>query len=186
MCFGTERILVHEKIKETFLKHLAETLKSHHSAGHSITCDGAQRAHNLIREAVADGAEILMGENQLTNPSSLQPSIITDINSSSRINNEEVFGPSASFSTFTTDEEAVEVANNTSFGLSASIFTKDYARALKMARELEYGQVQVNAWTLHVNSTAPVTGYKSSGWGSNGGGYGVGEFMFNKHICLCP
>lgn len=156
------------------------------SAGNAITADGAHRAHDLIADAVADGAEVIIGENKMTGRSSLQPSIITNINVKSRINKGEIWGPSASFSTFSTDEEAVRTANDSEYGLSASIFTKDYARALKMARELEFGQVQVNAWTIHVNSTSPVTGYKGSGWGSNGGGYGLHEFTYLKHVCLCP
>ncbi len=122
----------------------------------------------------------------MTGRSSLTPSILTKISPSSRINREEAWGPAATLVTFSTDEEAVRIANSTDFGLSASIFTKNYARALSMARELEFGQVQVNASTIHVNSSAPVTGYKASGWGSNGGGYGVEEFLFNKHVCLCP
>ena len=86
--------------------------------------------------------------------------------------------------TISSDEEAVEVANQTDYGLSASIFTKDYARGLTMSRDLDFGQVQINAFTMYVNSSAPVTGYKGSGRGSNGGGYGVEEFMFNKHVAL--
>lgn len=155
-------------------------------AGHAITADGARRAHDLIAETVADGAEVIIGANTLTGRSSVQPSIIANINSKSRINREETWGPAASLYTFSTDEEAVERANATEFGLSASIFTKDFARAIKLSRDLDFGQVQVNAPTIHVNSTSPVTGYKGSGWGSNGGGYGVEEFMFNKHLCLCP
>jgi acyl-CoA reductase-like NAD-dependent aldehyde dehydrogenase len=155
-------------------------------AGHAITCESAQRTHDLIDEAVAEGATIIIGENKMVGRSSLQPSILSNINSKSRINKEEIWGPAASFSTFSTDKEAVEIANSTEFGLSASIFTKDYARALKMARDLDFGQVQVNALTLNTTSTTPVTGYKGSGWGSNGGGYGVEEFMFNKHVLLCP
>lgn len=154
--------------------------------GHAITAASAQRAHDLIAEAVADGAQVVVGENKMTESSSLHPSIVAKINAKSRINREETWGPSATLTTFSTDSEAVEVANSSEFGLSASIFTKDYARALTMARDLEFGQVQVNALTIHVNSTAPVTGYKASGWGSNGGGYGIEEFMFNKHVCLCP
>lgn len=186
VCFGTERILVHDKIRDAFVKELARVIGVTPSAGHAITSDSAQKAHDLIAEAVADGAEMLIGENILTSRSSLQPSILTNVQGKSRINKEEIWGPAATFSTFSTDDEAVKIANDTDFGLSASIFTRNYARALKMARDLDFGQVQVNAFTFHVNSTAPVTGYKSSGWGSNGGGYGVEEYMFNKHVCLCP
>lgn len=186
VCFGTERILVQDKIKDAFIAELTEAMRATPSAGHAITADGARRAHDLIEETVAEGAQLLIGENQLTGSTALQPSIITNINAKSRINREETWGPAASLSTFSTDEEAVDRANDTEYGLSASLFTKDFARALRMSRDLDFGQVNVNAPTIHVNSTSPVTGYKGSGWGSNGGGYGVEEFMFNKHLSLCP
>ena len=186
VCFGTERILVHEKVKDTFLEELIQALKASPGAGAAITPESAGRVHSLVAEAVAEGAEILAGGNQLTGRASLQPSIVGNVSPRSRMSREEIWGPSATFSTFSTDEEALKIANSTEYGLSASIFTKDYSRALKLARELDFGQVQINAFTFHVSSTAPVTGYKGSGWGSNGGGYGVEEFVFNKHVCLCP
>lgn len=184
MCFGTERILVHSKVKDAFAKELGEAMKAQPSAGHAVTADGAQRAHDLIDAALSEGAEILVGGNMLTGLTSLEPSILANVNPKSRISREEGFGPSASLYTISSDEEAIEVANQTDYGLSASIFTKDYARGLRMARDLDFGQVQINAFTMYVNSSAPVTGYKGSGWGSNGGGYGVEEFMFNKHVAL--
>jgi acyl-CoA reductase-like NAD-dependent aldehyde dehydrogenase len=186
ICFGTERILVHKNVVDAFRVELAHALRSSPPVGNAVTSDGAERAHKLIADAISDGAELVAGKNELTGRASLQPSVLTNINPKSRINKEEIWGPSATLCTFNTDEEAIQIANNTDYGLSASIFTKDYARALKMARDLDFGQVQVNALTFHVSSTAPVTGFKGSGWGSNGGGYGVEEFMFNKHVCLCP
>ncbi len=175
---------MHEKIKDAFAKELGEAMKAQPSAGHAVTADGAQRAHDLIDAALCEGAEILIGGNTLTGLSALEPSILTNVNPKSRISREEGFGPSASLYTISSDEEAIEVANQTDYGLSASIFTRDYARGLRMARDLDFGQVQINAFTMYVNSSAPVTGYKGSGWGSNGGGYGVEEFMFNKHVAL--
>ncbi|OAP54381.1 hypothetical protein AYL99_11482 [Fonsecaea erecta] len=186
VCFGTERLLVQEKVKDAFVEELIEAMRATPSGGSAVTAEGARRVHDLIAETVSDGAELLIGKNQMTGRSSLEPTIVTQIKANSRFNREETWGPAASLSVFTTDDEAIEVANSTDFGLSASIFTKDYARALRMARDLDFGQVQVNTHTLHVNSTSPVTGCKASGWGSNGGGYGVEEFMFNKHVCLCP
>ncbi|OQV06557.1 hypothetical protein CLAIMM_11107 [Cladophialophora immunda] len=186
VCFGTERLLVQNKVKDAFVEELTQAMRATPSGGSAITAESARRVHDLIAETVAEGAELLIGKNEMTGRSSLEPTIVTKVRADSRINREETWGPAASLSSFTTDDEAVEMANDTDFGLSASIFTKDYARALRMARDLDFGQVQVNAHTIHVNSTAPVTGYKGSGWGSNGGGYGVEEFMFNKHVCLCP
>lgn len=177
---------MHEKAKDAFMKELVAAMKTTQSAGSAITSDAAQRTHTLIEQAIADGAEIIAGDNKLIGRSSLHPSVLGNINEKSKIRSEEIWGPSATFATFSSDKEAIEIANRTDYGLSASIFTRDYARALRIGRDLDFGQVQVNAFTLHVSSTAPVTGHKGSGWGSNGGGYGVEEFTFHKHICLCP
>ena len=126
-------------------------MKAMPSAGSAITANAAKRAHSIVEEAVADGAEYLVGSNNFTGRTSLEPSILIGVNQKSRINKEEAFAPSASLFTIKDDEEAITLANKTDFGLSASIFTKDYARGLKMARELEFGQVQINAITMHVN-----------------------------------
>lgn len=151
VCFGTERIIVSERVKEEFSKELVAAVKTMDSTGSAITIDGAKRAHSILEEAIEDGAEFLVGSNEYTGRTSLTPSILANVNPNSRINKEESFAPSASLFTVKTDEEAVSLANNTEFGLSASIFTSNFSRGLRMARELDFGQVQINAITMHIN-----------------------------------
>jgi acyl-CoA reductase-like NAD-dependent aldehyde dehydrogenase len=151
ICFGTERFIVHEKVKDEFTRHLVQLLTDKPSAGHAVTVDGAKRAHSILEEAVADGAEFVVGSAEFTGSASLKASVLTNINPKSRINREESFAPSASLFVVKDDDEAIEVANETPFGLSASIFTGNYERALRLARELDFGQVQINSMTIHNN-----------------------------------
>jgi len=133
---------------------------------------------------VADGAKYIAGSNKFTGRTSIEPSILTNVNPKSRLAREESFAPSASLYVVKTDEEALAKANDTSYGLSASVFTKNHAKGLAMARDLEFGQVQINSHTMSVNAAAPQTGFKGSGYGSNGAGHGIAEFLFDKHVSL--
>ncbi|OAL39056.1 hypothetical protein AYO20_01807 [Fonsecaea nubica] len=163
ICFGTERIIVHEKVAQDFSRLLVEATKALPSAGHAITVEGAERSQDIIEEA---------------------PSILMDVNPKSRLSREESFAPSASLYVVKSDEEALALANDTPYGLSASVFTRNHAKGLALARDLEFGQVQINSHTMSVNVAAPQTGFKGSGWGSNGAAYGIGEFLFSKHVSL--
>lgn len=127
-----------------------------------------------------------MGDNTFTNDNhtSVRPTIITDVNPSHDIYDQEAFGPSASLYVVEDEVEAVKLANESSYGLSATIHTVDYMKALTMARELDYGQVHVNTTTVYDQSTMPVSGVKGSGWGNNNGAYGIQEFLVDKAITL--
>ncbi|EXJ66245.1 uncharacterized protein A1O5_10397 [Cladophialophora psammophila CBS 110553] len=186
ICFGTERIIVHQKVALEFTQLLVEATKAMPSAGHAITVEAAKRAHDILEEAVADGAKYLVGNAKYTGRTSLEPSILTDVSSKSRLSHEESFAPSATLYVVKSDEEALALANNTPYGLSASVFTRNHVKGLALARDLEFGQIQINSHTMSVNVSAPQTGFKGSGWGSNGAAYGIGEFLFSKHVSLTP
>jgi acyl-CoA reductase-like NAD-dependent aldehyde dehydrogenase len=151
LCFGTERIIVHEKVKDEFTKELIEAMRKHSDAGHASSPESAKKGHDIISEAVQDGAQFLYGSCELTTETSLTPSILINLNPKSRLNREESFAPSASVYVVKTDEEAIERGNETDFGLSASLWTKDYKKALTLARELEFGQVQINGLTIYAD-----------------------------------
>ncbi|KIW88162.1 uncharacterized protein Z519_11273 [Cladophialophora bantiana CBS 173.52] len=189
ICFGTERIIVHQKVAQEFIQLLVEATEAVPSTGHAITIEAAKRAHE---EAVADDAKYLVGTAKYTGRTSLEPSILTDVRSKSRLSHEESFALSATLYVVNSDEEALVLANNTPYGLSASVFTRNHAKGLAVARDLEFGQVQINSHTMSVNGrsltvnevSAAQTGFKGSGWGSNGAAYGIGEFLFSKHVSL--
>lgn len=148
ICFSTERLIVLRTVAEQFKEALATYVQEHHQeAGHAITVTGAKHANELLIDARANGARFLVGGPEMVNPASLRPTIVTNVTRECRIWDEETFGPSATLYIVNTEEEAVELANCSSFGLTASIHTNNLPRALKLAKRLEYGQVHINSIT---------------------------------------
>jgi hypothetical protein len=152
---------MHEKIADEFTKILLATFKAVPSAGSAVTVEGAKAASAILSEAVSEGAKVLVGSVDVTGRSSLEPSLLTNVNPKSRLARQESFAPSASLYVVRSDEEALEMANDTPYGLSASVFTRNHAKGLALARDLEFGQVQINGSTMRVDGkilTGPDTG----------------------------
>lgn len=149
VCFSTERILVHSHVKKEFTALLVEELSNMESqAAYAVTRSAAERAQETINAAVKDGAKFVYGSNELTSPGSLHPSILTEVSRKSKLSREEIFAPTAVISEISSDDEAVEEANSRDAGLSAAVWTRDYERAIRIARDLEFGMVQVNGSTI--------------------------------------
>lgn len=140
-----------EKVKDAFSKELVAAMKTIPEAGDASSAEAAKKAQELILEAVKDGAEFLAGNADLTGKSSLTPSILTNLNPKSRINHVESFAPTASLYVVKDADEALARANETEFGLSASVWTQNYKKAIEFARELDFGQVQVNGMTMYAD-----------------------------------
>ena len=152
ICFATERIYVQSSIAEKFNEALKSAFTNFPSGGDAVSSTSYKNAKAFVDEAVAEGAKFIVGDASSLGTASLKPSILTNVNSKSRIADNEVFAPTAVLYTFITEEEAIELANSKSGGLSASVFTKDFERGLRMTRDLEFGQVQVNAHTQYGSS----------------------------------
>lgn len=181
ICFSTERIIVEKAVAEEFISLLKQ---QKFDATHAVSKTISKHAHDIIKEAHANGAEFLLGDNSYLADSSLTPTIITGIKKTDRLRDEETFGPSATLYIVEDADEAVALANDTAYGLSATIHTKDMMQALKMAGDLDYGQVHVNVPTVYDDFTIPVSGVKGSGWGDNNSRYGLQEYLFNKTVTL--
>jgi acyl-CoA reductase-like NAD-dependent aldehyde dehydrogenase len=134
-----------------------------------------------VREALDQGAVNVTSSKLATNgtdkrvatevfkhPAQLHPTVLTGVTPSMRLYSEESFGPTVSVHTFQTEEEAIKLANESEYGLSAAIFTKDIARAIWMARKITSGAVHINGNTIHDEPQLPHGGMKSSGWGRFG------------------
>ena len=148
ICFSTERFIVLRSVAEPFKEALAAYVQKHHQeAGHAVTVAGAKHAYELLVDAHANGAEFLVGGPEMISSASVRPTIVANVTEKSRIWDEETFGPSASLYIVDTEDEAVELANSSSFGLTASIHTNNLSRALALAKRLEYGQVHINSIT---------------------------------------
>ena len=100
-----------------------------------------------------------------------------------RINNEEIFGPVAPITTFTSDDEAIALANATEYGLASYVYTRDLARTIKVAEALEFGMVGVNTGLVS-NPAAPFGGVKASGFGREGGFEGIDEYLDTTYVAI--
>ncbi len=191
-CDALKRLLVHESIFDETLEKLKVFLENKNFNSNDLENTdigplSAKRQLELIEsqinDAVDKGAKIITGgkpSNKL-NGAYFEPTIITNLNTNMRIWKEEVFGPSLSVIPFKTEEEAIEIANCTEYGLGAVVFSKNLERAKRVASKLEAGTVEINQ-TSHWHHSNPFGGYKKSGMGREHGILGLREITQVKVI----
>jgi aminobutyraldehyde dehydrogenase len=114
----------------------------------------------------------------------VKPTIVSDVTQDSEIVQREVFGPVVTMQRFASDDEAIEMANGTRYGLAASVFSRDVARALSAARKLEFGTVWVNEHLFPLASEMPHGGFKESGYGKDMSLYSMEEYTRIKHVAV--
>lgn len=142
----------------------------------------AERVTELIQDAVRKGARVAAGGK---GDGTLMPATVLDgVNSAMRIYAEESFGPVVSVVRVSGDEQAITVANDTEYGLSAAIFSRDIARAWSMAQRVESGICHINGPTVHDEAQMPFGGVKASGYGRFGGKAGIDEFTTLRWITV--
>ncbi len=189
ICMSTDRFIVVREVADEFSKHLKDEITkswSHSEAGHAVSKGIAEHAHVLIQEATKNGASYIYGSNEWDGDTgaSLKPTIITNVKPDDRIYDEETFGPSATLYVVENEDEAVKLANVTSYGLNAAVHSKDIFAALRVAKQLEFGQVHIGTITEYDEANTPIGGVKGSGWGRNNGKYGLREFLVEKTISV--
>jgi acyl-CoA reductase-like NAD-dependent aldehyde dehydrogenase len=191
VCMSTERIIVHSSIVDAFTAAFKETTNERYGENGSspilVTAAGAQKTKKLVKAALAKGATVILGdakesEDADVSSTRMRPIILTNVNKGSELHENESFGPSVVIYTFETEEEALAIANDTEYGLSGSVFTKDLAAGLRIARGYETGAVHINAMTIHDESNLPHGGTKSSGWGRFSGVTGLEEYLRGKVV----
>ncbi|KAK5952189.1 hypothetical protein OHC33_006662 [Knufia fluminis] len=182
LCFSTERIIVQSSIASKFIPLLKTAMLHIPPPGNAVDAASAAHAHDILIDAQSNGATFLFGSPKYTGRNTLQPALLTDVTPTSRIYDEETFGPSATVYIVDTDEDAIERANDSAYGLNAAVHSGSWERAYNVARRLEYGQVNVNAMTVANNGTQPIRGVKGSGWGQAGSIWGIREFVVEKTI----
>ena len=183
-CCARSRLLVEHSIYDKFLSqltklfekvHLGDPLEEKTEMGPLISTQHRERVCNYIELGIREGASLVTGgkvpeEKSLSHGAYLSPAIFTDIHTNMRIAQEEIFGPVLCVIPFDTEEEAITIANNTAYGLSGSIWTRDLERAIRVARAVETGALSINsAQSVHLE--APFGGFKKSGLGR---GLGLG------------
>jgi acyl-CoA reductase-like NAD-dependent aldehyde dehydrogenase len=191
ICMSTERIVVDQKIADTFVAKFAtkaETLvagdprKGDMPLGSLIGTDAADRIQGLIKDAVGKGARVVAGGK--VEGTLMSATVVDHVASSMRIYGEESFGPVVTIVRVNGVDEAVRIANDTEYGLSAAVFGRDIARAFNVAKRIESGICHVNGPTVHDEAQMPFGGVKASGYGRFGGKAGIAEFTELRWITI--
>jgi succinate-semialdehyde dehydrogenase / glutarate-semialdehyde dehydrogenase len=137
-----------------------------------------------VTSAVEGGAQVVTGGSAPDGPGYFYtPTVLLGVAPDAEINAQEIFGPVAPITTFTTEEQAIERANATEYGLASYVYTRDLARTIRMAEALEYGMVGVNTGLIS-NPAAPFGGVKSSGFGREGGFEGIEEYLETTYVAI--
>ncbi|GAB2276367.1 Succinate-semialdehyde dehydrogenase, mitochondrial [Dionaea muscipula] len=192
-CVCANRVIVQEGIYEKFANAFAIAVEKLQvgdgfaegvAQGPLINEAALQKVESFVQDAVFKGAKILQGgKRHSLGMTFYEPTIITDVKSEMLISREEVFGPVAPLQRFKTEEEAIQIANDTNAGLAAYVFTSNMQRSWRVAEALEYGLVGVNEGLISTE-VAPFGGFKQSGLGREGSKYGMDEYLEIKYVCL--
>ena len=197
ICLCGSRIFVEEKIYEKFKKDFIQKVselkvgnpsEKNTNIGALVSKQHLEKVKSYIDIAAQENAEILFGGNRVVVKNSengyyLQPTIIEVKDNKCRLNQEEIFGPVVTIMSFKTDEEALTLANDTKYGLSATLWTNNLNRTMQFAKQLHTGIVWVNTWMLRDLRT-PFGGQKDSGVGREGGFEALRFFTEPKNICI--
>ncbi|WP_300785909.1 NAD-dependent succinate-semialdehyde dehydrogenase [uncultured Desulfovibrio sp.] len=191
-CICANRFLVQRGIHDAFVRGLKEKVEGFRvgngldagvTIGPLINEEAVRRVDGLVQDALSKGATLLAGgKPHSMGPRFYEPTLLTGLTREMRIFHEEIFGPVAAIMPFDTEEEAITLANDTSFGLASYLFTRDLGRVWRVAEALQYGMVGINDVTLAAAET-PFGGVKFSGTGREGSREGLNDYM-ETHLFL--
>ena len=192
-CVCTNRFLVQEGIYDEFVNRLAEAVKTLNvgngmddgvNQGPLISLKALEKVKDHLSDAIDRGALVVAGgKPHKIGGTTFEPTVISNVDSSMKIASEETFGPLAPVFKFSTEKEAIDMANDTEFGLASYFYTNDVNRVWRVSEALEYGMVGVNEGVIS-NEVAPFGGIKESGLGREGSHYGIDDFLELKYICM--
>jgi len=191
ICMSTERIVVDKSIAEEFAKKLAakgqslkvgDPMDPQSQLGCMITPAAIDRVQSLVDDAVEKGAKVLCG-GKAQGPC-YPPTVVYGVTPAMRMYHEESFGPAKPVVLANDAEDALRIANDTQYGLSSAVFTRDVNKALRMAEKLEFGICHINGATVHDEPQMPFGGEKDSGYGRFGGRAGLDEFTELRWVTI--
>ena len=192
-CVCTNRFLVQDAVYDAFAGRLAaavarlevgDGLKTRSEQGPLIDMAAVLKVQEHIADAVARGGRVILGgKRHALGGTFFQPTVLAEVTPEMAVSREETFGPVAPLFRFRTEAEAIRLANDTPYGLASYFYTKDLARAWRVAEALEYGIVGINAGLIST-AVAPFGGVKESGLGREGSKYGIEEFLEVKYLCI--
>ena len=197
VCLCGSRILVQEKIYEEFVEKFISEVESmkigdpsdeNTKLGALISPQHLSKIEEYIEIAKEEGGTILTGgypnlSKEYENGNWISPTVIADLDVNSRCSTEEIFGPVVTIHKFTNEKEAVEIANNTRYGLAGSIWTNDLEKGNRVAESIHTGMIWINTW-LHRDLRVPFGGVKDSGVGREGGRWSLSFFSEAMNICI--
>jgi len=192
-CVCANRFLVQDGIHDAFARRFAEEaaklsvgngMDEGVSVGPLIEPAAIDKVESHVADALAQGARLMTGgKRHALGRTFFEPTVLADATPSMKIFREETFGPVAPLFRFKTEKEAIELANDTEFGLAAYFYTSDIGRAFRVAEALDYGMVGVNEGLISTE-VAPFGGVKQSGLGREGSKYGIEDYLEIKYLCL--
>lgn len=192
-CVCANRFYVHKKVHDQFVEKFVKALsvikvgngmEPGITQGPLIETAALEKVKRHVADAISKGATLVTGGKQpVEGKNYYEPTILANVNSQMLITYEETFGPVAPIIPFENDEEVIELANNSQFGLASYFYSRDIGRIWKVAEALEYGMVGVNTGLIS-NEVAPFGGVKQSGLGREGSVFGMDEYLEIKYVCV--
>ena len=192
-CVCANRIYVQDGVYDEFAEKLTKEVAKMSVGncvddgvviGPLITDAAVEKVENLIKDAVDKGANITLGGSKHDlGGQFFEPTVLTEVTPDMKVSSEEIFGPVAPLFRFKTDEEVIELANATEYGLASYFYSRDIGRVWNVAEALEYGMVCINSGILSTE-VAPFGGVKESGTGREGSSHGVDEFTEIKYMMM--
>ena len=192
-CVCANRLLVQEGVYEAFSAKLAEAVSSLKvgngleegvNQGPLIDMAAVEKVEEHIADAVGKGARVVMGGSRHgLGGTFFEPTLLVDVTSEMVVAREETFGPLAPIFKFETEEQAIQMSNDTEFGLASYFYARDIGRVWRVAEGLEYGMVGINTGLVSTE-IAPFGGVKESGMGREGSKYGIEDYLEVKYLCM--
>jgi succinate-semialdehyde dehydrogenase/glutarate-semialdehyde dehydrogenase len=192
-CTAANRFHVHESLAEEFAQRMAERMGAlkvgpgtdpDTDVGPLIDADQRDKVAELVDDASERGARLLLGGERVGERGYFYaPTVLAEVPDDARLLAEEIFGPVAPIAAFSSNEQAIEAANRTEYGLVAYVYTRDLDRAFRVCEGIETGMVGLNQGVVS-NPAAPFGGVKQSGFGREGGFEGISEYLETKYVAL--
>jgi succinate-semialdehyde dehydrogenase/glutarate-semialdehyde dehydrogenase len=192
-CVCANRLFVQDKVYDAFAAKLAaaaaamkvgDGLADGVTQGPLINMEAIEKVEGLVNDAVRKGAKVLTGgKRHALGQTFFEPTVLTDVNTQMPIAQEEIFGPVATLFRFSTEADAIRLANDTEYELAAYFYARDLGRVWRVAEALEYGIVGINEGIISTE-VAPFGGMKESGIGREGSKYGIEDFLEVKYLAM--
>jgi succinate-semialdehyde dehydrogenase/glutarate-semialdehyde dehydrogenase len=190
-CVCANRIYVQDKVYDQFVEKFAAKVKALKVGngfedgvvqGPLIEDAAVQKVERHVQDAIAKGGKVVVGGKKL-NGQFFEPTVISGATADMLCAKEETFGPFAPVFRFHKDQEAIDAANNTEFGLASYFYSRDVGRIFRVSEALEYGMVGINVGVI-ATEHVPFGGVKQSGLGREGSSHGMDEYLEMKYLCI--